>query len=218
MFREPRTASAVEALLTRYGTAALAPRDAQHPGGALLLCVVGGKLSEGINFSDGLGRCVRLCAALAVCMRVLTVSPSSFLRGVVMVGLPYAPPSDTELSERMKWLDAAGPEQGGGAGAGRAHYEALCMRAVNQSIGRAIRHSRDFAAIILADARWTKPGTAAAREVSLTWRSRVLTCALAGGVVTKLPAWISQSLVTVRRASAHDMRHACAHARMHACR
>ena len=82
-----------------------------------------------------------------------------------MVGLPYAPPSDTELSERMKWLDAAGPEQGGGAGAGRAHYEALCMRAVNQSIGRAIRHSRDFAAIVLADARWTKPGAAAARTV-----------------------------------------------------
>ena len=117
-----------------------------------------------------------------------------------MVGLPYAPPSDTELSERMKWLDAAGPEQGGGPGAGRAHYEALCMRAVNQSIGRAIRHSRDFAAIVLADARWTKPGTAGRELATIPCacaESRAC-CARTGGVVTKLPAWISQSLVTVR--------------------
>ena len=77
---------------------------------------------------------------------------------MVLVGLPYAPPSDVELSERMRWLDAAPPALGGGPGAGRAHYEALCMRAVNQSIGRAIRHARDYAAIVLADARWTKPG------------------------------------------------------------
>jgi hypothetical protein len=102
---------------------------------------------------------------------------------VVLVGLPYAPPSDTELSERMRWLDAAPAAVGGGAGAGRAHYEALCMRAVNQSIGRAIRHARDYAAIILADARWTKP-------------------AAEGGVAGKLPAWIAQSLVTVRRSGA----------------
>jgi chromosome transmission fidelity protein 1 len=92
-----------------------------------------------------------------------------------MIGLPYAPPSDTELSERMKWLDAAGPEQGGGPGAGRAHYEALCMRAVNQSIGRAIRHSRDYAAIVLADARWTKPGAA---RIMTAWRGMRAVCVL----------------------------------------
>jgi chromosome transmission fidelity protein 1 len=149
IFREPRTSGSVEPLLERYGAAAVTGK------GALLLCVVGGKLSEGINFSDRLGRCV------------------------VMVGLPYAPPSDAELAERMAWLEAATPEQGGGPGSGRAYYEALCMRAVNQSIGRAIRHAKDYAAIVLVDTRWTKP-------------------VAEGGVAGKLPGWMAGSLVTVR--------------------
>mmetsp|Transcript_16928 Transcript_16928/g.25285 ORF Transcript_16928/g.25285 Transcript_16928/m.25285 type:complete len:106 (+) Transcript_16928:2-319(+) len=38
---------------------------------------------------------------------------------------------------------------------GQAYYQNLCMRAVNQSIGRAIRHINDFAAIILADVRYS---------------------------------------------------------------
>ena len=51
VFREPRAASAVQATLAQYA------ESAHAAGGALMLCVVGGKLAEGINFGDGLGRC-----------------------------------------------------------------------------------------------------------------------------------------------------------------
>ena len=37
----------------------------------------------------------------------------------------------------------------------QVHYENLCMKAVNQSVGRAIRHKEDYAAILLLDHRFT---------------------------------------------------------------
>ncbi|PFX19231.1 putative ATP-dependent RNA helicase DDX11 [Stylophora pistillata] len=71
------------------------------------------------------------------------------LRCVVMVGLPYPNIYSPELNEKMIYLDATlGPK------AGQIHYENLCMKAVNQSIGRAIRHKRDFATILLLDQRY----------------------------------------------------------------
>ena len=36
----------------------------------------------------------------------------------------------------------------------QVHYENLCMKAVNQSVGRAIRHKEDYAAILLLDHRF----------------------------------------------------------------
>ncbi|KAJ9144707.1 ATP-dependent RNA helicase chl1 [Pleurostoma richardsiae] len=115
--------------------------------GALLLSVVGGKMSEGINFSDRLGRCV------------------------VIVGLPYPNINSPEWKARIEYIESAAlalsragsgttPQQNTAAAkqeakqAARDFYENACMRAVNQSIGRAIRHRGDYAAIVLVDRRF----------------------------------------------------------------
>jgi chromosome transmission fidelity protein 1 len=135
VYREPRSASEVEDVLQKYRESITKASDQMDKAthnrrGALLLCVVGGKMSEGINFSDGMGRCV------------------------VMVGLPYPSPSDPELIERMRYIDQL-PAAEVGAGnsgtavngnhvlqrcgqRGREYYDNLCMKAVNQSIGKPI--------------------------------------------------------------------------------
>eukprot|EP00826_Nyctotherus_ovalis_P004726 TRINITY_DN11043_c0_g2_i1.p3 TRINITY_DN11043_c0_g2~~TRINITY_DN11043_c0_g2_i1.p3 ORF type:complete len:203 (+),score=52.07 TRINITY_DN11043_c0_g2_i1:1901-2509(+) len=100
--------------------------------GALLFSVVGGKLSEGINFSDELGR------------------------GVVIVGLPYANKTSTELKEKMAYIDklhSANPVQYNLTA--NIYYESLCIKRVNQSIGRVVRHKDDYACIVLLDHRYS---------------------------------------------------------------
>lgn len=128
VFREARGGSSDE-VLARYADAILgssAEATDKGGGGALLLSVVGGKMSEGINFSDRLGRCV------------------------VVVGLPYPNAASPEWKAKLEHVElAAGNKQ-----AARDHYDNACMRAVNQSIGRAIRHRADYAAIVLADRRY----------------------------------------------------------------
>lgn len=61
--------------------------------------------------------------------------------------------------------------------AGQAYYEDLCMNAVNQCIGRVIRHANDWAAILLADARWAAPSSACKTFISKqTSKQPVLQC------------------------------------------
>ncbi|KAI9189892.1 ATP-dependent DNA helicase chl1 [Blastocladiella emersonii ATCC 22665] len=137
IFTEPREAVDLERVLREYAQHI----DESPTSGALLLSVVGGKLSEGINFSGPLARCV------------------------VMVGIPYPNLGSAELQEKLKYID------GLRAGASKEFYENLAMRAVNQSIGRAIRNRMDYAAVVLVDVRYE--GAAVRR---------------------KLPAWIAETM------------------------
>ena len=68
--------------------------------------------------------------------------------------------------------------------AGREYYEDLCMKAVNQCVGRVIRHRNDYAAIVLADARWGVGNAGVAPGGSH----------LPVGPLRKLPEWIQCSL------------------------
>ncbi|GAB0088739.1 DNA helicase [Sergentomyia squamirostris] len=120
IFREPRQGGVrIEKILSEYSASARAGS------GAVMFSVVGGKLSEGLNFSDDLGRCV------------------------VIVGLPYPNRMNPELIEKMKHCDSILRP-----GAGEDYYENLCMKAVNQCIGRAVRHINDYASVILFDDRY----------------------------------------------------------------
>uniref|UniRef100_A0A8C3B151 ATP-dependent DNA helicase DDX11 n=1 Tax=Cairina moschata TaxID=8855 RepID=A0A8C3B151_CAIMO len=134
IFQEPKKANQVEQVLAEYAKCikCCSQSAAGQMTGALLLSVVGGKMSEGINFSDDLGRCV------------------------IMVGMPYPNIKSPELQEKMTWLDKTMPRAAGPAPS-RVLIENLCMKAVNQSIGRAIRHQKDFASILLLDHRYTRP-------------------------------------------------------------
>ncbi|CAD6998526.1 unnamed protein product [Ceratitis capitata] len=143
IFSETRTGatrgSSVEKLLADYSAAI----KSSSTGGAVLFSVVGGKLSEGLNFADDLGRCV------------------------IVIGMPYPNRQSIELQERMRYLDETL-----GAGAGNEYYENLCLKAVNQCIGRSVRHINDYACVLLVDERYC-------REI----------------VQAKLPHWITRSLL-----------------------
>ena len=145
VFAESKGRVSAEDILRDYSAAIEAGK------GGLLLSIIGGKMSEGINFSDDLGR------------------------GVVVVGLPFPNIESVEWKAKLEYVADAAKLRGESSAdckmASREFYENACMRAVNQSIGRAIRHQKDYATIIMLDHRYN-------------------TTRIQG----KLPGWIKKSL------------------------
>eukprot|EP01012_Entosiphon_sulcatum_P020257 TRINITY_DN25237_c0_g1_i1.p1 TRINITY_DN25237_c0_g1~~TRINITY_DN25237_c0_g1_i1.p1 ORF type:complete len:1030 (+),score=110.86 TRINITY_DN25237_c0_g1_i1:1913-5002(+) len=103
--------------------------------GAMLLAVCRGKVSEGLDFADAMGRCV------------------------VIAGLPYPNKADLKVRLKQAHLDnrkTHGPRPGI---TGSQWYQQQATRAVNQALGRVIRHRKDFGAMVLCDERFSEKRT-----------------------------------------------------------
>lgn len=111
---------------------------AAGPQGAMFFAVFRGKLSEGIDFKD------------------------EYCRAVCIVGIPFPSFFDLKVSLKKAHQDAVrkrAPPSLMGTDllplSGSEWYNQQAYRAINQSLGRVIRHRFDYGAIILLDQRFT---------------------------------------------------------------
>lgn len=122
---------------------------ARTPRGAMLLAVFRGKASEGTDFAD------------------------EFARGVVLVGVPYPNAKDERVALKKAYNDAAPAQRRLQSGA--AWYALEAFRALNQALGRGLRHKNDFCALLLLDARHERGtrGTLSSVSAWLRWAETV---------------------------------------------
>ncbi|XP_018090505.1 regulator of telomere elongation helicase 1 isoform X3 [Xenopus laevis] len=130
MFVEPRGKGSFTEVIDAYYDKI----QSANGSGASFLAVCRGKASEGLDFADYNGR------------------------GVIITGLPFPPRMDPRVILKMQFLDEMRRSQGS-AGlylSGQEWYRQQASRAVNQAIGRVIRHRNDYGAIFLCDHRFSQ--------------------------------------------------------------
>ncbi|XP_029922829.1 Fanconi anemia group J protein isoform X2 [Myripristis murdjan] len=96
--------------------------------GALLIAVCRGKVSEGLDFTD------------------------DNARAVVTIGIPFPNIKDLQVELKMRYNDQHCKTRG--LLSGHRWYEIQAYRALNQALGRCIRHKNDWGALILVDDRF----------------------------------------------------------------
>ena len=130
VFRESKNARTAKKVMKAYYDAIRLNR------GAVLFAVCRGKISEGLNFEDSLGRMV------------------------IVVGVPYPSLVSHRTNLKKNYLDRqfgfrADTSEGFRKINGREWYQQQAIRAVNQAIGRVIRHAQDYGTILLVDERYS---------------------------------------------------------------
>ncbi|KAH8266752.1 hypothetical protein KR026_000071 [Drosophila bipectinata] len=97
--------------------------------GACFMAVCRGKVSEGLDFADRNGR------------------------AVIITGLPFPPLKDPKVILKRRYLESNRTRENQLL-SGNEWYNLEATRAVNQAIGRVIRHRNDYGAILLCDSRF----------------------------------------------------------------
>nr|KYP46912.1 Regulator of telomere elongation helicase 1 [Cajanus cajan] len=128
---EPRDSSAFPMSIKDYMT----KLNDTSVSGAVFFAVCRGKVSEGLDFADHAGR------------------------AVVITGLPFATSNDPKVRLKREYLDQQSRPQGELLKilTGDEWYNQQASRAVNQAVGRVIRHRYDYGAIIFCDERFSQP-------------------------------------------------------------
>ena len=129
-FVEPRSSADFGPIVRRFEDSAASRK------GAVFFAVCRGKASEGIDFSDH-------CA-----------------RAVVLTGMPFPPLFDPKVRLKRQYLDDQIHRYRKAKRfdlkllSGKDWYAQQASRAVNQALGRVIRHKFDYGAILLCDERF----------------------------------------------------------------
>ncbi|XP_037628179.1 regulator of telomere elongation helicase 1 isoform X2 [Sebastes umbrosus] len=128
MFVEPKGKGTFTEIIDGYYNKV---NDPASKGGSFF-AVCRGKASEGLDFADTFGR------------------------GVIITGLPFPPKMDPRVILKMQFLDEMCRKKTPGMKylSGQEWYKQQAFRAVNQAIGRVIRHKEDYGAILLCDQRF----------------------------------------------------------------
>ena len=154
---EPRVSGEMSECIAEYQRA-IEGSAAAGLTGALMLAVCRGKVSEGLDFADANGR------------------------AVIITGLPYPALHEPKVRIKREYLDqrhaasaAASPLTGS------VWYQQQASRAVNQAIGRVIRHVNDYGAILLCDKRFAQ--TDQRMQLSSWIRGRMEVHERFGGVI-----------------------------------
>lgn len=128
IFVEPRNKNAFVTTMADYYAEIKNPASR----GAIFMAVCRGKVSEGLDFINENGR------------------------AVIITGLPFPPLKDPRVILKKQYLEESRTEDNQ-LMSGDEWYVLEAARAINQAIGRVIRHRYDYGAILLCDSRFSYP-------------------------------------------------------------